>query len=99
MQIDNRYFLEFVTTAYFGGYYIKYIDRAHAQSIAKNSATLIFDNGRTPARLRYPLQKDLLKVLNDILANQDLTDKNCVIITTIFIRINNAIICLKHKNY
>lgn len=98
MQIDNKHFIEFTQAFYFCGYFIKYIDRAHANSIGKNSATLIDDDGNIK-RLHYPIQKDLLKALTDLIKSQDYCQFINPVITTIFVRLGDAVICLKHKNF
>ena len=96
MQIDNKHFLEFMQTMYFCGYFIKYIDKT--PPIAKNTATIIDDDGNTK-RLHYPLQKDLLRALTDLIKNQDYCQLVNPIIIAIFVRLGNAVICIKHKNF
>lgn len=99
MNIDNKHFLQFMQVAYFSGYIIKYIDKAHVQSICKNSATIINDEGKTHRLLSPKGEEHLLDILANSIENQDFCQLSSPIITTIFIRLGDAIVCLKHKSF
>lgn len=90
MDIDNNEFIEFMKNLFFESYSIRYIDRAHAQSIANCSCTIatLYDANN--------YVHNNLKSLFDHIISEIRADFENKEIKHIIFRVGDAIVCIKH---
>ena len=89
MDIDNNDFVEFMKSLFFESYSIRYIDRAHSQSIENCSCTIATLYDANNYKHKY-FSSMFDHILSEIRA--DFSSKE---IKHIIFRIDDAIICIK----